>query len=101
MAGGLLGPGIAFDDYDPFFGTTDDPPVNLAQAIERRLDTKRGTLPSAPEYGLRVRDYLLAPLTPDALDRIPLEVQAQVELEDDVDHARVSATTTRDAFGTV
>lgn len=84
--------GIAVDAADPFFGTTAADEVILWQAVLMRLGTRRGTLPSSPDYGLLLTDYLLAPLDATALASIPEEVKA--ELEKDPRFARVVVTAT-------
>lgn len=50
------------------------------QAARCRLSTKTGTLPSDPAYGFSLLDLVNAGLTQDALARVPLQVQAQLEL---------------------
>lgn len=86
------------DIDDPFFGPlvadatrTADQRVR-AQSVGMRLDTAPGTFELEPEYGLPLSGYVLQGLSPDALARIPFEVAAQLELDDDIASAVVTPT---------
>ena len=86
---------------DPFFGPivadasrTADQQIR-AQAVNMRLDTATGTFELEPEYGLALSAYVLANLSPDAVAAIPLDVVAQLELDDDIASAVVTPSATR------
>lgn len=89
------------DIDDPFFGPlvadasrTADQKIR-AQAVDMRLDTATGTFEMEPEYGLALSGYVLANLSRDEVARIPLDVVAQLELDDDIASAVVTPGATR------
>lgn len=86
--------GETIDISSPFFARLADDDRILAQAVYMRLTTRRGTYFTAPDYGLAVTDYVLEGLTNDALERIPYEVKAQLELDERIAGATVTATKT-------
>jgi len=63
----------------PSFARLTDDRAILEQAILMRLETRRGTLPKDPEYGLLLTDYINAEMSAETLTRIPAEVQHELE----------------------
>src|SRR5207253_1177574 len=55
---------------------------NLAEAIARRLQTPRGGLFYAPDYGTDVRSWLNEVLTEDDLFRVKMAVEAECEKDE-------------------
>lgn len=78
----------------PFFAVLSNDQAILMQAILMRLNTARGTYWADPEYGLALTDYVNEGLTPDALARIPVEVQSELEKDERVAGAFVKASIT-------
>jgi phage baseplate assembly protein W len=91
--------GQTIDISSPFFARLENDQRILAQAVYRRLNTKKGSLWTDPTYGISVQDYVLAGLTTDALARIPAEVQAELEQDERIGSAAVTATRTRTEAG--
>jgi hypothetical protein len=92
--------GDIIDIDDPFFGPlvadatrTSDQRIR-SQSVGMRLNTATGTFELEPEYGLALSGYVLEGVTRDALARIPFEVVAQLELDDDIASAVVTPTVT-------
>jgi hypothetical protein len=96
---------VPFDDIididDPFFGPlvadatrTADQRIRV-QSVGMRLDTATGTFELEPEYGLALSGYVLEGLSSDALARMPFEVGAQLELDDEIASTLVTPTATR------
>lgn len=71
----------------------------LSQAIVMRLSTARGTLWTDPDYGLLLTDYLNEGLTADALARLPLEIQAQIEQDERITSVTAEVATTQGERG--
>lgn len=80
---------LVFPSFDGNLTLVEDGRV-IAEAVARRLSTKRGTMPFHPDYGLDLRDYLNEAVTPDVLYRL----KAAVELECEQDERVQSATAT-------
>src|SRR5690349_16156686 len=83
-----------FPDLDPTFslvsGTT-----ALAQAIARRLESPRGSLWYAPDYGTDVRGRLNDAFTASGLHALQSDIEAECEKDERIRHA--SATVTLDS----
>jgi hypothetical protein len=80
-----------FAEVDPFS------PLALAEALVRRLDCPRGTLPDASsptlvdaDYGIELRAYLHGPLTPAELRGLEGAIQAELTKDDRVDGVLVT-----------
>ena len=82
--------GRTIDVEDPFFRELADDTAILQQALNIRLQTKRGYYWDAPEYGLLIDDYLNDGLTQDALVRVAAEIKAQCEAYERVNSAAVT-----------
>jgi phage baseplate assembly protein W len=95
--GVLYGESINVDS--PFFARLTDDQAILTQAILLRLSTKRGFYWADPEYGLSLADYINDGLTPDALARLPVEVQSELEKDERIASAAVSAAITETPQG--
>jgi phage baseplate assembly protein W len=83
-------------DLDPMFGLVSGR-LALAQAIARRLTTRRGLLEwinDDPEYGHDVREYLGEDVGPRAEFVIASRVQAECLKDERVRAAQVTATLT-------
>lgn len=83
-------------DLDPMFGLVSGRAA-LAQAIARRLTTRRGLLEwigDDPEYGHDVREYLGEDVGPRAEFVIASRVQAECLKDERVRAAQVTATLT-------
>lgn len=72
---------LVMPDLDTTFTPRGDAVV-VADAFARRLDTRRGTLWSAPNYGFFLRDFLNDVVTPDTLQQIRAGIEAQAEQEE-------------------
>ena len=83
--------GESINVTSPFFARLTDDEAILTQAILLRLSTKRGFYWADPEYGLSLADFVNDGLTPDALARLPLEVQSELEKDERIASASVSA----------
>lgn len=97
--GTLYGESLNVDS--PFFARLTDDQSILTQAILLRLSTKRGLHWADPEYGLSLADYINDGMTPDALARLPLDVQSELEKDERLASAVVvpSLTTTPQGVG--
>jgi len=62
----------------------------LGEAIARRLDTPRGSIPDAPDFGMDLRGYLNRGVTTADLNRIADRIRSEVTQDDRVISARVS-----------
>jgi hypothetical protein len=91
--------GETIDITSPFFARLTGDQRILAQAAMMRLDTKKGTLWTAPDYGLSLSDYVEKGITADELARIPGDIQAELEKDERVEGVIVTATTTRQSGG--
>lgn len=83
-------------DLDPTFALATGR-VQLAQAIGRRITTRRGTLAwigDDPDYGIDVRDFLGSDAGPSTAFRIGAAVQAEVLRDERVRGCEASATIT-------
>lgn len=83
-------------DLDPTFALATGR-AQLAQAIGRRVTTRRGTLGwigDDPDYGIDVRDFLGSDAGPSTAFRIAAAVQAEVLRDERVRGCEVSATIT-------
>lgn len=97
--GTLYGESLNVDS--PFFARLTDDQSILTQAILLRLSTKRGFYYADPEYGLSLADYINDGMTPDALARLPLDVQSELEKDERIAGVVVvpSLTTTPQGVG--
>ena len=86
--------GETIDINSPFFARLTADEAIFAQALTMRLSTKRGFYWADPEYGLLLSDYVNEGLTPDALARLPLEVQLELEKDERVGSAAVKPSLT-------
>jgi phage baseplate assembly protein W len=84
--------GTTINAGDPFMRELVDDQAILAQACELRLQTKRGTYWSDPEYGEAVTEYVNEHLTADSLARVPGRVQAELEKDERIASVDVEAT---------
>jgi phage baseplate assembly protein W len=80
-------------DSPTFRRLTDDTRI-LAQALEMRLSTRRGTYFDDPEYGLDLEDFLLDGVTPARVARLGAEIGQEIEKEERVESASVTSTST-------
>lgn len=83
-------------DLDPAFGLASER-VSLAQAIGRRITTRRGTLAwigDDPDYGLDVRDYLGSDVDGAVAFRVGAMVQSEVMRDERVLACTASASIT-------
>lgn len=74
----------------PFFRRTKDDAVILGQALEMRLDTRKGTFWDAPGYGLAVDEYLNEGITSDGIEGIRAAIKAECEQDERVASAAVT-----------
>jgi len=81
-------------DLDPLFGWISGSAA-VGQAVARRLQTPRGALVSAPNYGYDVRGLLNASIGPSDTITIAAEIVSEVEKDERVLGA--TATVTFDA----
>lgn len=91
--------GESIDIRSQFFARLTGDQRILAQAVVMRLDTKKGTLWTAPDYGLSLADYVEQGITADALARIPGDVRAELEKDERIEGVVVSASTTKNPGG--
>lgn len=77
---------------DGYIGPVADEIVQ--DAVVRRLNTKRGTFWSDPDYGLLVSDYLLEGVDVAGLERIAIEVQQEILKEERIQAVTVTPKTT-------
>jgi phage baseplate assembly protein W len=91
--------GESIDIDSPFGARLTDDQAILTQAILMRLSTQRGLYWADPEYGLLLSGYVNEGLTPDALARIPQEVQSELEKDERVASASVTAAVTNGPQG--
>jgi phage baseplate assembly protein W len=91
--------GETIDIRSPFFARLTGDQRVLAQAVLMRLDTKKGTLWTAPDYGISISDYVELGITADALARIPGDVRAELEKDERIEGAVVTASTTKNPGG--
>lgn len=91
--------GETLDITSPFFARLTGDQRVLAQAVRMRLDTKKGTLWTAPDYGLSLSDYVERGITADELARIPGDVRAELEKDERIDGVVVNASTTKTSSG--
>jgi len=66
--------------------------LNLAEALSRRLVTKRGTLIGAPNYGYDVTDLLNDDLGTAELNELGSNVEAEMKKDDRVRKAAATVT---------
>ena len=88
---GHFGTSIALDS--PSFASTDDDRRILMDAVVMRLSTRKGTYWTQPDYGYPIADLVKATITVDSLARIPGDVQAEIEKDQRIRSAKVTATT--------
>jgi len=86
--------GKTIDIHGAFFRELSDDTAILQQALEMRMQTKRGYYWDDPEYGLLIDDYLNEGLTQDALVRVASEIKAQCEADERVNSAAVTPNVT-------
>ncbi len=91
--------GETLDIDSAFFRRLTDDQAILIQAMVMRLSTKRGFYWADPEYGYALTDLVNEGLTTDALARIPIEVQSELEKDERVAAVFVTATITNGAQG--
>lgn len=91
--------GESIDIRSQFFARLTGDQRILAQAVVMRLDTKKGTLWTAPDYGLSLADYVEQGITADALARIPGDVRAELEKDERIEGVIVAASTTKNPGG--
>jgi phage baseplate assembly protein W len=65
---------------------------NLGNAMARRLITERGSLKYAPDYGTDVREFLNDGMTPPAIAALVAAVQQELESDERILRANVTAT---------
>lgn len=99
MAVGTFGRTIL--SSDPAARDTDDDEVILRQWCAHTLQTRPGTLRTAPEHGIDLPGMLLQGVTPEALVSIPAMVKAALERGKRVARAKVTATRTNLGGGKV
>lgn len=75
-------------------------PLVVAQALVRRLDTPRGSLPDDPSYGISLRSYLSAGTTTTDIQRLAGVIRNELVKDDRVESLSVTVTpsTTGDAL---
>lgn len=83
--------GESIDIFDKFVRRLTDDRKILLQAA-----WMPGTYAEDPDYGLLVSDLVAADLTPAQLGQFAARVRAQLELDDRLSEARVTATFTPD-----
>lgn len=86
----LYGESINIDS--PTFRRTKNDQRIIAQAIEMRLKTRRGTYFDDPDYGLLVDDLLLDAAPAGQRARIAADIAGEIEKDERVDSATVSFT---------
>lgn len=82
--------GETIDASSPLFRRLLDDESILAQALLLRLDTRRGTDWTDPDYGLQVDDLLNAGLTSDALAQVASAIKAECEKDERVSSVAVT-----------
>lgn len=81
-------------DMDPGVAELDGmDPLVLKQAIIRRLDTPRGSLPDDPSYGISLRSMVNAGVKADDLTRLAGVIQNEVSKDDRISTLRVEVVT--------
>lgn len=93
--------GLTIDMNSPVFRRLRDDAEILKQALQRRLETRRGSDWTDPDYGLLVDDYLGDGLTPEAIERAAGEIKAEVEKDERVRSAAVTPKVTVLSDGSV
>lgn len=86
-------------DKPTFRRLKDNDTLVLAQAITMRLETRRGTYFDDPEYGLDLDELLLEGVTTESLARIAAEIAGEIEKEERVETATVTAETSPSGAG--
>lgn len=74
--------GETINIYSPLFARLTDDQAILTQAVLMRLNTKRGSDWSDPEYGYAISDLVNEGLSQENLARIPVEVALEVEKDE-------------------
>ncbi|WP_437948639.1 hypothetical protein WME98_49960 [Sorangium sp. So ce296] len=74
----------------PTFRRTRDPARIIAQAIEMRLSTRRGTYFDDPDYGLLLDDLLLDAAPAGRRARLAAEIAGEIEKDERVESATVT-----------
>lgn len=64
----------------------------LADHLMRRLTTPRGSIPMLPDYGIDVRDFLSAKMSPDELYSLRSMVENELKEDERISDASVLAT---------
>jgi phage baseplate assembly protein W len=80
------------DIWSPVFARLTDDQRALVQAAYMRLTTEAGTYWTDPDYGLDLSDYVNEDIDETRLQTIAVEVKAQLERDDRIATARVTAT---------
>lgn len=76
----------------PTFRRTRDPARIIAQAIEMRLLTRRGTYFDDPDYGMLLDDLLLDAAPAGRRGRLAAEIAGEIEKDERVESATVTLT---------
>jgi hypothetical protein len=84
--------GETVDTTSPTFARLTDDARILQQAIELCLQTRRGSLWSAPDYGRSLRAWLLVGLRPDQVAALPQDIASGLEQDERIAHATVRVT---------
>ncbi|XXY23361.1 GPW/gp25 family protein [Sorangium sp. So ce216] len=82
--------GESIDIDSPTFRRTRAPARIIAQAIEMRLSTRRGTYFDDPDYGLLLDDLLLDAAPAGRRARIAAEIAGEIEKDERVESATVT-----------
>jgi phage baseplate assembly protein W len=93
----LYGESINIDS--PTFRRTKNDQRIIAQAIEMRLSTRRGTYFDDPDYGLLLDDLILDAASAGRRARLAADIAGEIEKDERIDSATV--TLTADAGGRV
>jgi len=80
-------------DLDPMMSVVTGATM-MAQVCVRRLTCRKGSLLSDPLYGIDIRDFLNGRIDSAALARIKGQVKAELERDERIDQANVTATYT-------
>ncbi|MCC6559660.1 MAG: hypothetical protein IT372_42630 [Polyangiaceae bacterium] len=83
--------GESIDIFDPNFRALTDDQRILLQAAYMRLNTAAGTYWDDPDYGLLVSDLVNADMTEDEVLSLQSRVKAQLELDERLEAAIVTA----------
>lgn len=84
-------------DVDPGVAELDGfTPLVLAQAILRRLDTPRGSLPDDASYGISLRQMLNAGVSRGELSRLSGVIRGEVSKDDRISSVTVKVTPSSD-----